>query len=208
MDPHPDSEFHGKSSRTFYWRGSAGVAPASVGVLLKRNATGLHRHRKHPHFGSMTSDQRNDEIQIPHKASPPCCGGDLVAKLPYNWRGYARLHGDIPSEHTRAELLRRSFLLFALESASRSHAHIHTRLSAHIHSLSAFFTLLHQSVPKLFPHFGEFPRLIPWHKWILGLITLAWTHQRCPVSAKRVHSKTRLPFSSPQWASQGNKDVR
>lgn len=81
--------------------------------------------------------------------------------------------GDIPSEHTRAELLRRSFLLFALELALRSHTHIHTHFSTHIHSLSAFFTLLHQSVPKLFPHFGEFPRLIPWHKWILGLITLA-----------------------------------
>lgn len=47
-------------------------------------------------------------------------------------------------------------------------AHTHT----HIHSLSAFCTLPHQSVPKLLPHFGEFPRLITWHKSILGLITL------------------------------------
>lgn len=97
--------------------------------------------------------------------------------------------GDIPSEHTRAELLRRSFLLFALELVLRSHTHIHTHFSTHIHSLSAFFTLLHQSVPKLFPHFGEFPRLIPWHKWILGLITLAWTHQVCPEPAKCARSK-------------------
>lgn len=97
--------------------------------------------------------------------------------------------GDIPLEHTRADLLRRIFLLFALELALRSHTHIHTHFSTHIHSLSAFFTLLHQSVPKLFPHFGEFPRLIPWHKWILGLITLAWTHQVCPVPAKRAHAK-------------------
>lgn len=98
--------------------------------------------------------------------------------------------GDIPSALTRAELLRGSFLLFALELALRAHTHIHIHYSTHIHSLSAFFTLLHQSVPKLFPHFGEFPRLIPWHKWILGLITLAWTHQVWPVPVKHAHSGT------------------
>lgn len=106
--------------------------------------------------------------------------------------------GDIASEHTRAELLRGSFLLFALELALRSHTHTHTFTAAYTHidththmrSLSAFFTLLHQSVPKLFPHFGEFPRLIPWHKWRLGLITLAWTHRVCPVPALHARSKT------------------
>lgn len=67
--------------------------------------------------------------------------------------------GDVPSEHTGAGLLRRSFLLFALELALRTHTHTRFSVHIHIHSLSAFFTLLHQSVPKLFPYFGEFPRL-------------------------------------------------
>lgn len=87
--------------------------------------------------------------------------------------------GDMPSENTRAELLRGSRLLFALDSALRAHPHIHIHFSAQ--SLSAFFTLLHQSVPKLFPHFGEFPRLISWQTCTLGLITLAWTLKVCPV---------------------------
>lgn len=32
------------------------------------------------------------KIHIPHNASTICFRGDLVAKLPYNWRGYARRH--------------------------------------------------------------------------------------------------------------------
>lgn len=47
-------------------------------------------------------------------------------------------NGDIPSEHTRAELLRRSFLLFALELALRAHTHIYTLQHTHTHSLSLF----------------------------------------------------------------------
>lgn len=146
----------------------------------------VHFGSKYPYTLSLKHSQReNNRIDIPQNVSAVLLGiwwpnFHIIEKA------MVKPTGDVAAEQTRAELLRGSFLLFALELALSTHPHIH--------SLSAFFTLLHQSVPKLFPHFGEFPRLIPWHKWMLGLITLAWTHRVCPVPAK--HARLRAVYLS------------
>lgn len=124
----------------------------------------------------MGSYQLHHVCYIPYNPLNMCDGRDWETKPAANWRGSVAAMMEATEErpagpqHTRAELLRRSFPLFAMELACRadtrghSRTHTHTGTLTHTHAHGDTHSPFHPAVPKLFPHFGEFPRLIPWHE--------------------------------------------
>lgn len=120
------------------------------------------KHLIWANFRRRKSNQcENTKIHIP-MASAMCFRGYLVAKPSYNWRSYATPRWRRTIGAHQSWVTKKKHRLVCLGISSEI-THTHNHFSTHIHLLSAFCTLLHQSVPKLFPHFGEFPRLISWH---------------------------------------------
>lgn len=88
----------------------------------------------------MRSNQhKNYKIHTPHKASTFCFIADLVAILPYNWRGYARPHQRHTIRANQSWVTKKKLPLVCLGISSEStYTHTHQFQRTHTLSLSLF----------------------------------------------------------------------